>query len=123
MAVRFLQNLQSRNLLMHLRRLVVDEDAPFVAWPECHALGLIDFCKPNHRLHIERRIDLWNCVFQLQTLSWDVRGERMIDTPRDHFKSAGASGLSSFLLVDDLLSGLPRRTLLLDPACHETRSP
>ncbi|KAL0765338.1 hypothetical protein CaCOL14_012087 [Colletotrichum acutatum] len=43
----------------HLRRIILDEDRQAVAKQQCHALGLIPFCKENPGLRIERRVNLW----------------------------------------------------------------
>ncbi|KAI1105308.1 hypothetical protein F4804DRAFT_304495 [Jackrogersella minutella] len=47
----------------HIRRIVLHENDISVAYPECHALGLIPFCQENPRLRIERRVNLWTNVF------------------------------------------------------------
>jgi hypothetical protein len=45
------------------RNIILLEDRVAVAWPECHAQGLIPFCQANPLLHIERRVSLWRTVF------------------------------------------------------------
>ncbi|KAK4199463.1 hypothetical protein QBC40DRAFT_349365 [Triangularia verruculosa] len=60
-AIRFLQSYpRARN---DLRRIVVDEDHEASAFPECHAKGLIPFCRENQHLRVERRVSLWNSAF------------------------------------------------------------
>lgn len=57
-AVCFLQSMPE-GMQGHLRRIILDEDREAVAKPQCHALGLISFCKQNPGLRIERRVNLW----------------------------------------------------------------
>ncbi|EDU41140.1 hypothetical protein A1F94_001462 [Pyrenophora tritici-repentis] len=49
-----------------LRRIIIVENQPSVAHPQCHAQGLISFCLEKPQLRIERRIDLSKCAFQCQ---------------------------------------------------------
>ncbi|KAI1099492.1 hypothetical protein F4804DRAFT_337200 [Jackrogersella minutella] len=49
---------------LQIRNIVLNEDRVSVAYPECHGRGLIRFCAENSRLRIERRVNLWNTVFQ-----------------------------------------------------------
>ncbi|KAI9158095.1 hypothetical protein HJFPF1_06085 [Paramyrothecium foliicola] len=62
-AIYFLNNLP-KHLRVHLRSLYLHEDAVSVAWPESHAKGLIRFCIENPRLRVERRVELWENIFQ-----------------------------------------------------------
>ncbi|KAM6527692.1 hypothetical protein FALCPG4_008741 [Fusarium falciforme] len=48
--------------------MVLYEDRVSVAYQERHARGLIPFCRENHRLRIERRVDVLNTVFQKSSL-------------------------------------------------------
>ncbi|KAH0421845.1 hypothetical protein CcaCcLH18_13195 [Colletotrichum camelliae] len=50
---------------MHLRRVILEEDRESVAEPQCHAMGLIPFCKENPLLRVERRVSLWRNAFQV----------------------------------------------------------
>ncbi|KAH7363384.1 hypothetical protein B0T11DRAFT_93367 [Plectosphaerella cucumerina] len=47
-----------------MRRIVLNEDLPSLRGlhPECHAQGLIPYCKENPRLRVERRVSIWNVV-------------------------------------------------------------
>ncbi|PKK40915.1 hypothetical protein CI102_15203 [Trichoderma harzianum] len=63
LAIRFLSRLPPP-LRMCLRNIRLNENAVSVAYPECHAQGLIEFCIENPMLHVERRLDLWRNVFQ-----------------------------------------------------------
>lgn len=49
--------------------IVLDEDDACIAWPECHAQGLIPFCQENKHLRIDRHIDIWKTMFKT---SWNV---------------------------------------------------
>ncbi|KAI8718249.1 hypothetical protein NCS52_00603100 [Fusarium sp. LHS14.1] len=66
-AIRFLNSLPARKRL-HLRKVVLHENRVSVAHPERHARGLIPFCRENHRLRIERRVDVLSTIFQIASL-------------------------------------------------------
>ncbi|KAF6808806.1 hypothetical protein CSOJ01_07274 [Colletotrichum sojae] len=57
-AIRFLDSL-SPDSRMSIRSIVLNEDQRSVAFSECHALGLIPYCRENMRLHIDRRVTIW----------------------------------------------------------------
>ncbi|KAF4961886.1 hypothetical protein FSARC_10005 [Fusarium sarcochroum] len=57
-AIRFLNQIPEQQRLC-IRKLVVNEDRVAVGDPECHAIGLIPFCKENPTLHVEQRLNLW----------------------------------------------------------------
>ena len=52
-----------------IRWIILDEDDDSIAWSECHARGLIPFCRENGHLRIDRRIDIWKIMFKT---SWNV---------------------------------------------------
>ena len=60
-AIYFLKSISSTSRLQ-IRNIVLSENRECIAFPECHALGLIPFCSENPRLHIERRVNLWRAV-------------------------------------------------------------
>ncbi|KAF0329447.1 C6 transcription factor [Colletotrichum asianum] len=62
-AINFLQSLPIKDRLQ-LRSVVLNEDRESVALPESHGQGLIQFCKANVALRIERRVDLWRNILQ-----------------------------------------------------------
>lgn len=62
-AMYFLSSLSSSTRLQ-MRDIFLHEDRQAVAWPEGHAQGLIQFCRENPKLRIERHVDLWRNVFQ-----------------------------------------------------------
>ncbi|KAK9420509.1 hypothetical protein SUNI508_06249 [Seiridium unicorne] len=49
-------------LLVHMRKLVLDEDRPSSLKPTLQGKGLIPFCEENPHLRIERRVRLWTNV-------------------------------------------------------------
>jgi hypothetical protein len=57
-AIHFLQN-TVESVRTRIRKIILHEDPITVAWPECHAQGLIPFCQESPRLKIERRVNLW----------------------------------------------------------------
>ncbi|RSL87768.1 hypothetical protein CDV31_016192 [Fusarium ambrosium] len=61
-AIWFLEGLPNETR-RQLRNVVLREDHVSMHSPECHAHGLIPFCKENPRLHIERRISLFQNAF------------------------------------------------------------
>jgi len=67
-AIRYMKSLRPE-ARKKLRRIVLDEDDASIAWPECHAQGLIPFCQENGQLRIDRRIDMWKIMF---ARSWNV---------------------------------------------------
>ncbi|KAM5345934.1 hypothetical protein ACJ41O_011795 [Fusarium nematophilum] len=66
-AIRFLGRLPPSKRLQ-LRNVVLHEDHVAVGTPECHARGLIPFCKENPRLRVERRVSLLHNIFQTPAL-------------------------------------------------------
>ncbi|KAJ0335087.1 hypothetical protein COL922a_009759 [Colletotrichum nupharicola] len=63
MAILFIKSCNER-LQMQLRKIVLDENRTAVACPERHALGLIQFCRQNPLLKIERRVQFWSNALQ-----------------------------------------------------------
>jgi hypothetical protein len=48
---------------VHMRHVTLHEDLKSVSSPECHAQGLVPFCKENPALRIERRIGFWSNLY------------------------------------------------------------
>jgi hypothetical protein len=61
MAIYFL-NAISPNARLDIRRIVLNEERPAVAWSKCHGRGLIPFYQHNPALRIERRVSLWRAI-------------------------------------------------------------
>ncbi|RYP40951.1 hypothetical protein DL768_010560 [Monosporascus sp. mg162] len=80
-AIHFLRSIP--NSRCHIRKILLCEDYEAVAYPECHAKGLIPFCRENPELRIERRVSLWRNIFQ-KSHWWDgCDWERRVDFPCD----------------------------------------
>lgn len=71
-AIKFLSSLPS-GLRRYLRRIRLLENNTSVAFPESHALGLINFCVENPKLRVERRVSVWKTI--LQQHSDDINNE------------------------------------------------
>ncbi|KAL2672889.1 hypothetical protein Neosp_013606 [[Neocosmospora] mangrovei] len=70
-AIRFLERL-SPSQRLNLRHIVLREDHVSVGQPECHAIGLIRFCRENPWLRVERYVGLWrNILHGAQSLHLD----------------------------------------------------
>ncbi|VUC29268.1 unnamed protein product [Clonostachys rosea] len=50
-----------------IQNILIYEDYRSVAFPECHALGLIPFCQENPSLRIIQRASLWGNIFLSST--------------------------------------------------------
>lgn len=61
-AIWFLKRLPDEKR-QHLRNVLLHEDHVSVHSPECHAHGLIPFCKENPNLRIKRRVSLFHNAF------------------------------------------------------------
>lgn len=59
----FISGLLAPSCRQQMRRLVFHEDHQSVAYPECHAKGLIPFCRENPALRVERQASLWRDIF------------------------------------------------------------
>ena len=46
-----------------MRHIILDEDNASVAYPECHALGLVSIVQQNEKLTIDRRVGIWGNAF------------------------------------------------------------
>ncbi|KAI8712078.1 hypothetical protein NCS52_01473100 [Fusarium sp. LHS14.1] len=60
-AIRFLERLSPAQRL-NLQHIVLHEDHVSVGLPECHAMGLIRFCREYPRLRVERYVGLWRNI-------------------------------------------------------------
>lgn len=87
-AIEFLERIpvQRRNI----RYIILNEKDRCVSHSECHGLGLIDFCKENPKLRIERRANLWRTIWPINSPSyqpfsgWDDRESFGEDRPGFH---------------------------------------
>ena len=65
-ALRFLQSIPATTCEM-IRKVILLEDRPSVAYPQCHGRGLIPFCQTHKELCFERIVDLWRKAFPVST--------------------------------------------------------
>lgn len=78
-AIRFLERLRPAQRL-NLRHIILREDHVSVGQPECHAMGLVRFCRENPRLRVERYVGLWrNILHGAQPLWLDEMPEVVDD--------------------------------------------
>ncbi|KAF1992659.1 hypothetical protein P154DRAFT_528316 [Amniculicola lignicola CBS 123094] len=98
-----------------IRDIILHEDKLAVARPECHALGLIEFCVENPRLRVERYVNLWRSAFPLVSDFRSVRRERKRDglRPKDVTEAVSLWISEAHALVP---SGMPPKafSLILD---------
>ncbi|KAF4453275.1 hypothetical protein F53441_4005 [Fusarium austroafricanum] len=73
LAIRFLDHLPTSKRLS-IREIVLREDRIAVGYQECHATGLIPFCRENSRLRIDHRVSLLNNIFQAANIVSDTHG-------------------------------------------------
>ncbi|KAK9436981.1 hypothetical protein VB005_11798 [Metarhizium brunneum] len=137
-AIRFLSQCP-KQLRMQLRRICLHETSHSVAFPECHALGLIPYCQENPRLYVERRVNIWRTLLQTTytdscILSWTPENDWLFYTNPEHHggeESANGARLASYRItrvfsrwameaLELVRSGMPRRSFKLvfdgDPA-------
>ncbi|KAF2249806.1 hypothetical protein BU26DRAFT_504240 [Trematosphaeria pertusa] len=62
LAINFLASLPP-HVRVQFRTLILREDRMAVGYPECHAQGLIPFCRENPRLRITQTVNLWRNAF------------------------------------------------------------
>ncbi|KAF2687816.1 hypothetical protein K458DRAFT_269401, partial [Lentithecium fluviatile CBS 122367] len=79
--------------------IVLVEDGEAVAFPECHARGLMLFCSRNPRLRVERRVNLWKTVFPPKN--------RRLELPADFLHArAVTKSVSPWVLEASILPSL-----------------
>ncbi|KAM5520660.1 hypothetical protein FOXYSP1_14551 [Fusarium oxysporum f. sp. phaseoli] len=67
-AIRWLSQLPA-NKQMCVHNLAIIEDRPSVGRQECHAEGLVPFCRANPRLRISHQVSMMNVIFSRAMLS------------------------------------------------------
>ncbi|OIW27072.1 hypothetical protein CONLIGDRAFT_495180 [Coniochaeta ligniaria NRRL 30616] len=67
-AIHFLSS--NPRIRRHIHNIILHEDRESVARPECHAQGLITFCRENPHLRVERRVSLWKNLFLTCYPNW-----------------------------------------------------
>ncbi|KAL7929717.1 hypothetical protein V8C35DRAFT_314625 [Trichoderma chlorosporum] len=114
LSIRFLSRLPA-SLRACLRKIRLNEDAVSVAYPECHAQGLIEYCKENPKLRIERRLDLWRNVFQSpssELANFTFTFEGRLEWSTSGYDGRG-QGLWSLVLTDSIALWLTEALALL----------
>ena len=61
-AIHFLERIPAQR--RNIRNIILEENHPCMIYSECHGLGLIEFCKENPDLRVERRASLWRNIWQ-----------------------------------------------------------
>ncbi|KAM0426122.1 hypothetical protein ACHAPT_008753 [Fusarium lateritium] len=85
-AIRFLERLSPAHRL-NLRRIVLHEDHISIGQPECHALGLVQFCRENPRLGVERYVSIWrNILHEAQPPGFECLPEVVDDVTKGERK-------------------------------------
>ena len=121
-AIRFFQSIPKATLLQ-MRNVVLLEDHESVAYPECHAMGLIEFCQMNPLLHIERQVSLWNNLL-LAGSEYLLCVVRIVDILRSDFEDETKKELQSLeigrsfsIWIEEALAlfdnGMPSRSYTL----------
>ncbi|RTE77548.1 hypothetical protein BHE90_007967 [Fusarium euwallaceae] len=122
-AIRFLERLSPAQRF-NLRHIVLHDDHVSVGQPECHAVGLIRFCRENPQLRVERYVSLWrNILHSAQFLYFDeipevvndlTKGRRRCSLSHPSVSLILGSWLGEALAVMD--AGMPAGsfTLILD---------
>ncbi|KAF5966176.1 hypothetical protein FBULB1_11794 [Fusarium bulbicola] len=87
-AIRFFRQL-SLEQRRHLRGITLIEDEYAVCSPSTHAMGLIQFCKDNPKLRIQRRLRLCRRSPAAFHPWWDKIGYRTLATPRSERRNTG----------------------------------
>jgi hypothetical protein len=94
LAIHFLDSLSS-DARLQVRNITLLEDRLAIAFPECHARGLIPLAKENPQLRIERCVNLWRNAFQLPCTDRHL-GYRQVQVPSyipEHLKAVEVSRL------------------------------
>lgn len=136
MAIFFLES-TSLDTRLQIRKVVLHEENKAVAWPECHAQGLIPFCQHNPKLQIERRVDLWKailpaastCLVDYDDVSPAILHQTRCDCVRADLVTAGLHNqgcIASWIMEVTALQshGMPSQSfrLVIDGDLTPTRS-
>ncbi|KAF5576792.1 hypothetical protein FPANT_10751 [Fusarium pseudoanthophilum] len=122
-AIRFFRQL-SREQMRHLRGITLIEDEYAVCSPSTHANGLIEFCKENPRLRIQRHLKLRRRIPAVIHPRWYMiryssivkpRNERNLDYGEDIMPLLALDGISIWLEEAITLpdAGMPRNCYTL----------
>ncbi|KAF2634367.1 hypothetical protein P280DRAFT_413944 [Massarina eburnea CBS 473.64] len=91
-AIAFLWSI-SADMRVHIRKVLLDEDASSIAFPECHAEGLLPFFRENPRLFVERKVHVWHTMFNHSTVRVTLHGAALHQYPFDEEDDDAATRL------------------------------
>ncbi|CCT75558.1 uncharacterized protein FFUJ_11585 [Fusarium fujikuroi IMI 58289] len=94
-AIRFFRQL-SVEQRRHLRGVTLIEDEYAVCSPSTHAMGLIEFCKDNPRLRIQRHLKLCRRVPAIFHPCWDMHGYSTVAKPHSQRSNGGQDIVPEF---------------------------
>ncbi|CAH0058656.1 unnamed protein product [Clonostachys solani] len=99
-AIYFLRRIMPETRCL-VRNIMIDEDYRSVAFPECHALGLIPFCQENPFLRIIRRGSLWGNIFlsQIDEPHWQRHIQMLFSCHLDNPPAADELPLGAIIQV------------------------
>lgn len=119
-AIEFLERIPVQRT--NIRDIILDEKDPCGNYWECHGLGLIDFCKENPGLRIERRVNVWRNIWPIDStdyqpeMGWDRDDREGIS--EENFTERVARWIVEALAL--VPAGMPRGSFTLvlngDPA-------
>ena len=86
-ALRFLHSIPTTTREM-IRKVILLEDRPSVARPQCHGRGLVILCQAHQHIRFERIVGLWRNAFPVspgavRKYIWGIRNGDNVDTLRD----------------------------------------
>ncbi|KAJ0157998.1 hypothetical protein CTA2_12564 [Colletotrichum tanaceti] len=123
-AIRFLESLTPAHRAQ-IRHIKLMEDRESVSNPECHALGLIPFCRENPHLRVERHVSLWRNVFLHHTVSKTFFDRLRFRTSLEANQISGAVAMWTMEALTLGPAGMPSGSFTLvfdgdgDPQCSE----
>ncbi|KAF5533750.1 hypothetical protein FNAPI_12581 [Fusarium napiforme] len=112
-AIRFFRQL-SREQMRHLRGVTLIEDEYAVCSPSTHANGLIEFCKENPRLRIQRHLKLRRRIPAVIHPCWYMVGYSSIIKPRSERNLDSGEHIRPLLAIDGISTWLEEAITLPD---------
>ncbi|PNP83983.1 hypothetical protein FNYG_02671 [Fusarium nygamai] len=98
-AIKFFRHL-SLEQRRHLRGVMIIEDEYAVCFPPTHANGLIEFCKGNPRLRIQRHLKLHRRIPAVLHPCWDMIGYSSVVRPRSERNNHDGEDIVPMLAID-----------------------
>ncbi|KAF5574089.1 hypothetical protein FPCIR_13755 [Fusarium pseudocircinatum] len=112
-AIRFFRQL-SLEQMRHLRGITLIEDEYTVCSPSTHANGLIEFCKGNPRLRIQRHLKLCRRIPTILHPCWDMIGYSSVTGPRSERNNQDGEDIVPVLAIDGINTWLEEAISLPD---------